>query len=237
MVRFLTAVSTVALLAGLMSAAHAQSAYPEGTGETNSVTSTTSTTSVAQAPIAVRPITTSDYAVRPGPYLRFNTGYSWATSNNIDSSWMVGGGAGWRFTPNLRGDITFDYRGDYDQRTNFGIGPGAKSGLHNWTLMANGYYDFTVPGIMPLVPYVGGGIGIAHNSVDGVSVAVPGTGVASLTGHDSNQFAWQLSAGVAYNFTPTLALDVGYRYLDAGSAGFAGHLHANELTTSLRFGF
>jgi opacity protein-like surface antigen len=233
MVRLLTAVSTLALLAGFTAAAQAQSAYPDR-DQTNSSSTSTATT-VAQAP--VRTIDSASFAVRPGPYLRFDTGHSWATNRNVDDSWIVGGGVGWRFSPNLRGDITFDYRPDFDQTTSFGIGPGAKSGLHNWTLMANGYYDFTIDAIQPLVPYIGGGIGVAQNSVNGVSVAVPGTGIASLSGRDTNQFAWQLSAGVSYNFTPNMALDVGYRYLNAGETGFGGRLRSNELSTSLRFGF
>jgi opacity protein-like surface antigen len=239
MVRFLSAVSAVALIVGIGSAAQAQSSLPQSNGETNAYRTTTSSTSVAQAPTQTQTFASegSNFAVRPGPYLRFDTGHSWATNKGVDDSWIVGGGAGWRFSPNLRGDITFDYRPDFNQDTAFGIGPGSHSGLHNWTLMANGYYDFTLDAIQPLVPYVGGGIGIARNSVDGFSVAVPGTGVANLTGRDTNQFAWQLSAGVSYNFSPTLALDVGYRYLHAGETGFSGRLHANELSTSLRFGF
>ena len=238
MVRYLSAVSAVALIAGFAHAAQAQSSYSDTSGETNSYSTTTETnTTVAQVP--TRPVIreSEGFAVRPGPYLRFDTGHSWASNKNVDDSWIVGGGAGWRFSPNLRGDITFDYRPDFDQNTAFGIGPGTRSGLHNWTLMANGYYDFTLDAIQPLVPYVGAGFGIARNSVNGFNVAVPGTGVAHLTGRDTNQFAWQLSAGVSYNFSPTLALDVGYRYLHAGETGFSGRLHTNELSTSLRFGF
>lgn len=234
MLRFVSAVPAIALIAGFAAAAHAQSAYSDTTGETSS---STTTTNVAQAPVRTVASTDAGFAVRPGPYLRLNTGYSWANSHGVDEFWIIGAGAGWRFSPNLRGDITFDYRPDFDQTTSFGIGPGAKRGLHNWTLMANGYYDFTIDAIQPLVPYVGAGFGIAQNSLHGATVTVPGTGIATLTGHDSNQFAWQLSAGVSYNFTPNAALDVGYRYLDAGETGLGGKLHSNELTTSLRFGF
>ena len=256
MFRFVSAVSTLALVVGFSAAAAAQSAYSDRIGapsyssssttepsynssttEPSYSSSTTTATTVAQAPARPMTVEREGFAMRPGPYLRFDTGHSWATNRNVDDSWIVGAGAGWRFTPNLRGDITFDYRPDFNQNTSFGIGPGAKSGLHNWTLMANGYYDFTIDAIQPLVPYVGGGIGVAQNSVDGVTVGVPGTGLARISGHDTNQFAWQLSAGVTYNFSPNLALDVGYRYLNAGETGLGGRLRANELSTSLRFGF
>ena len=235
MFRRIIAVSSFALIVGLAAPAMAQSSYSELVGQPDSTTSPTAT-NVAQAPAPVRPIAGSGFEVRPGPYLRFDTGHSWATNKNVDDSWIVGGGAGWRFSPNLRADLTFDYRPDFNQTSNLGIGPGAKTGLHNWTLMLNGYYDIPIESF-PLVPYVGGGIGLAHNSLHGASVAVPGTGVANFTGNDTDQFAWQLSAGVSYNFTPSLALDVGYRYLHAGETGLGGKLHANELTTSLRFGF
>jgi opacity protein-like surface antigen len=245
MFRFLSTVSSLALIVGFSAAAAAQSSYSDTIAAPSYSTTTTepsyssSTTETTVAQALARPVMreSEGFAVRPGPYLRFDTGHSWATNRNVDDSWIVGAGAGWRFSPNLRGDITFDYRPDFNQNTSFGIGPGAKSGLHNWTLMANGYYDFTIGAIQPLVPYVGGGIGIAQNSVDGVTVGVPGTGLARLSGHDTNQFAWQLSAGVTYNFNPNLALDVGYRYLHAGETGLGGRLHANELSTSLRFGF
>jgi len=237
MIRLVTAVSTLALVAGYAATASAQSSYSELMGQndsTSSSTTTTTSTSVAQAP--VRPIAGSGFAVRPGPYVKLDTGYSWGTGHGVDESWIIGGAAGWRFTPNLRADLSFDYRPDYNQQTTLGVGPGAKTGLHNWTLMLNGYYDIPIESF-PLVPYVGGGIGLARNSLHGVTVTVPGTGVASFTGNDKDQFAWQLSAGVSYNFTPNLALDVGYRYLDAGSTGIGGKLHANELATSLRFNF
>jgi opacity protein-like surface antigen len=175
-------------------------------------------------------------ATQAGPYARLNSGYSFGNSG-VGESWLIGGGLGWRFNPNLRADLTFDYRPDFDQNTNFGIGPGPRTGLQNWTAMANGYYDFNLPRINPLVPYVGAGIGIAQNSVDGVTVRTSPTTTSHLTGSERNQFAWQAMAGVAYYFTPTLALDVGYRYLDAGNSGYGTSLHANEVTAAIRVGF
>lgn len=175
-------------------------------------------------------------APKPGPYVRLDSGYSFGNSGS-GGSWIVGGGFGWRFTPNWRADITLDYRPDFRQDTNFGIGPGPKTGLDDLTAMANGYYDFTLPALNPLVPYIGAGLGIARNSYDGVTAQTGPTTVSHLTGSEKNQFAWQAMAGFSYYLSPTVALDVGYRYLDAGNSGFGTRLHANEVTTALRFAF
>lgn len=217
--RILSAASVLGLAFGVCSTAHAQSA-PASTA--SSETSWFGTYAVP--------------APAPGPYVRLNSGYSFGNSG-AGNSWLIGGGLGWRFSPNWRADLTLDYRPDYRQDTNFGIGPGPKTGLDDLTAMANGYYDFTLPMLNPLVPYIGGGIGVARNSYDGVTVQTGPTTTSHLTGSEKDQFAWQAMAGVSYYFSPSLALDVGYRYLDAGNSGFGTKLQANEVTAGLRFGF
>lgn len=223
--RYLSAVSAVGLLAGLSTGAGAQTMTPP---PSSPPPGQTTAPVVSNQPLS--------YLFTPGPYARLNTGYSFGDSG-IGSSWLIGGGLGWRFTPNIRADLTVDYRPDFRQNTNFGIGPGPKTGLDNLTVMANGYYDFHLPMVQPLVPYIGAGIGIARNEVDGVTVQTSGTAIAHLTGSQKNQFAWNAMAGVAYYFSPSLALDVGYRYLDAGESGYGVPLHTNEVLGSLRFGF
>ncbi|EHK4286072.1 porin family protein, partial [Escherichia coli] len=45
------------------------------------------------------------------------------------------------------------------------------------------------------------------------------SGRESLSRSDSvDNFAWSLGAGVRYDVTPDIALDLSYRYLDAGDA-------------------
>jgi opacity protein-like surface antigen len=67
---------------------------------------------------------------------------------------------------------------------------------------------------------------------------------------DDWSFAWALMAGVAYEFSPSLAVDVGYRYIDMGEvssdtiASGAGDgdftyddLQAHEVRVGMRYMF
>ena len=92
------------------------------------------------------------------------------------------------------------------------------------------------------------GEGSATNpAAPGVTLTVPG-------GTKSN-FAWQAGAGISLELTKQLAIDIGYRYFDAGRietdagnaivggvvvgpySGAKGDLAAHEFVGSVRFGF
>lgn len=73
-------------------------------------------------------------------------------------------------------------------------------------LMANLITDF--PLFCDLNGYVGGGLGISFNQLDMSSV----NGISQSPSKKSNElFAWQVMAGLAYNFCPNVALTAGYR--------------------------
>jgi opacity protein-like surface antigen len=182
----------------------------------------------------------SNAGVPPGPYLKLGGGYSMGATSRFDNSYVAGAGLGYRFFPFFRSDITFDYRDDFHDK-DFG-----NARFRNWSAMANGYVDFNLPFIRPLIPYIGAGAGIAQNKVNGTTVAVTGGTVNSITGSTKDQFAWQAMAGGSFYFSPTLALDVGYRYFHGGKAeggtvtGFPTHtgdFDTHEIIGALRFGF
>jgi opacity protein-like surface antigen len=181
----------------------------------------------------------SNAGVTPGPYLKLDGGYSWSATSKFGDSPVFGGGLGWRFAPFFRMDATFDYRNDSTAKL------AGDARLRNWAAMLNGYIDFNVPFLRPLVPYIGAGAGIDQNKVGGSIVTVSGTTPASLTGSSKNQFAWQAMAGLAWYISPTLALDVTYRYFYGGRAesgsGTAfpvrGDYSAHEVVGGLRWGF
>jgi len=81
------------------------------------------------------------------------------------------------------------------------------------SLMANAFYDINTD--TPLTPYFGGGLGMAFldakykSSINGAQTKKSST--------DWN-LAWNVGAGVAYQFNDSLALDFGYRYVDLGSS-------------------
>ena len=76
-----------------------------------------------------------------------------------------------------------------------------------WSMsgMVNGWYDFHITPIW--VPYVGGGIGFTHASIDH-----DGGGIVIVDGSDSN-FAAQAGVGVAFIHGDYLTFSLDYRYL------------------------
>ena len=74
--------------------------------------------------------------------------------------------------------------------------------------LASVYYD--LPFNSPIRPFVGGGIGAADVSFENHGTSATGTVL-----DDSNTaFAWHLTAGVNYDISPNMALEVGYRYME-----------------------
>ena len=201
----------------------------------------------------------------PGPsavgpcYLRADIGRAWSQepdgqyTGTIDPGmaaqalkdvWFaeagVGCGSGSR---GLRGDITFgiresaDFQGDY-------TAPGLLAGqlstdVTTYTTMFNAYYD--LGNMNGVVPYLGAGVGLAYHRVgDVTSDVVPGV----QSGDDKVSFAWALMAGFGYQLTDRAILDVGYRYIDLGSAqssNFGGvrlevdDMRAHEIKIGLRY--
>ena len=85
------------------------------------------------------------------------------------------------------------------------------------TGLINGYVDLgTWRGI---TPFVGAGIGASYNTIAGFRDVNTGTGGVAFAGDNSKwDFAWALQAGLAYEVTPGLSLELGYRYLHLGDA-------------------
>lgn len=116
--------------------------------------------------------------------------------------------------------------------------------------LANGYVDLgTWNGI---TPYIGAGAGFAHNMVRGlndtgflytnVDYTAGGGGVVTqgsptggfFSAGNKTNFAWALMAGLGYNVSPNLKLELGYRYLNLGSfkSGRANCFNADGSFTS-----
>jgi opacity protein-like surface antigen len=100
--------------------------------------------------------------------------------------------------------------------------------------MANAYVDLgTFCAFGCLTPFLGAGVGFANHTVSGVTdqgivnsaFYQAGTGTVFLNGtptlgtassRSRTNFAWALMAGVGYQVTPNVTLEVGYRYLNMG---------------------
>ena len=80
--------------------------------------------------------------------------------------------------------------------------------------------------LVGITPYVGAGVGFAYNKLFGLTdtgYAFTGRRRLSPTGGYSDDggkrnFAWALMAGLSFNVTQNLKLDLGYRYLDSASS-------------------
>ena len=84
------------------------------------------------------------------------------------------------------------------------------------TLFLNVYYDIDTG--TPFTPYIGGGVGWAFIKARGaLELTVLGTEIFDESASNSEtNFAWNLAAGVGYDFNENLTFDLGYRYLDFG---------------------
>ena len=145
-------------------------------------------------------------------------------------------GFGYQFNNWFRADVTEEYRGgatfqalEVLNEPNI-VAPNTstqqyadfyRGNMSSWVTMFNGYVDLgTWSGI---TPYLGAGAGFAYNKLFGVTDT--GTaftrGILSPVGGYLNDggkwnFAWGLMAGLSFNVSQNLKLDLGYRYLDYG---------------------
>ncbi len=173
-------------------------------------------------------------------------------------------GVGYQFNDMVRADLTGEYfGGDYDAsgQADFAcageaIGTNcagdARADYRAIGLMANAYVDMgTVAGF---TPYLGAGLGVTRLDWSDVSLrtecvagAVACSGAApatqSLNGENSWRFTYALMAGVSYDITEDLKLDLNYRYsqIDDGDMfngtdleGFDDGLARHEIRAGLR---
>lgn len=135
----------------------------------------------------------------------------------IAESVAFGVGAGYKISPWLRADVTADYMAPAGFRATFTDGGGPedhKADISSWSFLANGYVDIDTGS--RVTPYVGAGVGTSRHRIKDYWVDNDGTYVDDSDGEWN--LAWAVMAGVAVDLTPSLSLDLGYRYLSLGEA-------------------
>ncbi|MBK8769227.1 MAG: porin family protein [Rhizobiales bacterium] len=149
-----------------------------------------------------------------GVYLRADAGWSFLqwSGGADDSAFVAGGGVGYRFSDNVRADVTADWSGNYK------VAPGAE--LSTTTVLGNVYYDFANDSMF--TPYVGVGAGYGWANGSGGAV-------------DDSGLALGAAAGVSVDLTNNLAIDAGYRFRDIMISGSDTKEH--QATVGLRFSF
>lgn len=154
-------------------------------------------------------------------------GYGDFIDEEITSTGVVGIGFGYEFNDFFRMDLTLDYEwpGHFEGRL---ICPPActaapdpeysieRADISAWTGLINAYFDFGSWG--SLTPYVGAGIGASYLSTSNVNFINPDGSTGTWGGAGKWNLAWALMAGVTYDLSYNLALDVNYRYVNLGDA-------------------
>lgn len=173
----------------------------------------------------------------------------------LGNSAVGGVGIGYRLNPNVRMDVTADYfnarfKGSAPTPTFATTSIEDRGLFQSTTFMVNGYLDFG--GANGLTPYIGAGIGVAHNVLSDytrtIHDAVSGTEIwQRLAGGDDFSLAWAVMAGVGYRLSSNFTVDLGYRYISRGDmktrhyAVGAGteveSLGAHEVRLGVRYGF
>ena len=201
---------------------------------------------------------TPDLAVSPNPLavgIAAGTLSTSATNGfynpTISSSGIFDLGFGYQFNNWFRADVTGEYRGGAHFQTLEMLADSTLVGtnttgqqyadfyradLSSYIAMLNGYVDLGT--WYSVTPYVGAGVGVAYNKLFGFTdtgYAYPGNGALSPTGGYSDDagkwnFAWALMAGLSFDVTQNLKLELGYRYLDYGKFT-SGSSHCLSTTT------
>lgn len=173
--------------------------------------------------------------------------------NDIKSTPLFGLGVGYQANKWLRFDVTGEYRGDASffaqDRYPGGNGtfsrasndadntflPGTNeytADIQSWVGLFNGYIDLGT--YHCITPYVGGGVGFASISVTGLKdVNVPNNSVFFGQSNTETNFAWAVYGGLAYDVTPSLTLDLSYRYTNLGDAS-SGRVTAYDNSSSYK---
>ena len=162
-------------------------------------------------------------------------------SSSLDSDWSGSLGVGYNFTDYFRGDLTFDYtEGSFSGTTSSAtacggnpVGTGCASAdsqsFQQYGFMANAYVDLgTFSGF---TPYVGAGAGMTKvvwgrlnsaNSCTGAACVFP-VAPSSNPGLDDWRFTYALMAGMSYDITKDLKVDLGYKYSKIKEGGQFGY--------------
>jgi opacity protein-like surface antigen len=157
------------------------------------------------------------------------TGFALRESH-LDDSAFAGIGAGYKFNNWFRADVTGEYRTSQRfQAIESATGPingfydAYNGSIQSSVFLANGYFD--LGNWYGFTPYVGAGAGVALHHVSSltdVGAVDAAGGLGWAPSHSTTDFAFAAMAGVSFDVTQNVKLDVGYRYLNMGTAKSAG---------------
>lgn len=219
-----------------------------------------STAIAADLPIAPPPMYVPPPADFGGWYLRGDIGFSNQKVKSLDNALyytpgtsvqhqglgfdtagIFGIGAGYQFNNWFRADVTGEYRGNANfHGSDLVFTNGVQTGIDNyggskseWLFLANAYADLGT--WWCITPFVGVGIGTSRNTIsgftdNGLSLGVPSSAYAASA--SKWNFAWAVHAGLAYKVSPSLTMELAYRYVDLGDA-LSGDIIAYDGTNNV----
>ncbi|MDD2388981.1 MAG: outer membrane beta-barrel protein [Desulfobacterales bacterium] len=152
-----------------------------------------------------------------GPYVSVNLGVNVLSESDLTTNFgpaQLDYDLG--FTPglslgqdygNIRIEAEISYlKNGYDKIKPAGNLLNSDGDVETWVFMLNGFYDFE--NSSPFTPYAGGGIGFAQIDINDFSV------YNHTVGNDEDTvFAYQLGAGINYEISESISLDLSYKYL------------------------
>ncbi|MBR7159253.1 MAG: porin family protein [Alphaproteobacteria bacterium] len=148
-------------------------------------------------------------------------------AKNVDQTKMFGSVAGGLAFALPKGDIRTELEYTYRDEFSGHAADDLKVKFQSQALFVNVYYD--LPVTWAVQPYVNAGLG--YSRIEG-----------KLNGlkKKKNKIGWNLGVGAAYNLTQSLAMDVGYRYVNLGKYNYEGNkadLYNHEFYAGIRYSF
>jgi opacity protein-like surface antigen len=155
---------------------------------------------------------------------------------------MIDIGAGYQLNSWFRADATLEYRAGAGLQSQYALTDPALPTFAGSAQYAD-FYRADVASIVGLVngyanlgtwyglsPFLGAGVGFANNKLSGFTdqglgyadYRSPGPTGGNFASASKTSFAWALMAGVDFDVTPNLRLELGYRYLDYGAIATGG---------------
>ena len=181
-------------------------------------------------------------AAEYGVYVAPEVGIGFSNISGSDTVFDAGIAIGYDFYAKhnipVRAEFEYAYLGEDKGDVSFYDGAewiAADFKVSSHLFMVNAYYDFMKDSAIN--PYIGAGVGFA--SVHTKAHAT-GAGASASASDSSTEFAWQIGAGVAYNFTSNLAADLQYNYTSVGDFNDSfstDDLSYSRLTLGIRYTF
>jgi len=157
-------------------------------------------------------------------------------TGSFDTGYTVSGAVGYAFGNGLRLEGEISRRGaDFDKIAERGFADvKVDSEVHATSFMANAFFDIKSQSIV--TPYFGGGIGISNVGIGRGKVQ----GTTVWDSDDDTVFAYQVGAGVGFDLTKNVTLDLGYRYFATEKAKFEftdAEVASHNVTVGVRYLF